>query len=130
MSYGKSVAALVLEQVVEKYSDRDKSLVGNIICEFHNGLNVLPKCNKTLYSTFWNLWMEETKRRINTSYIPQDLKEWVLVVVVGLGRRRFRTTMVENLWASKNQIKVYKNANKRHDEEFNLKRMMNENQLV
>jgi len=124
MSYGKTSAAIVLEDIVKKVGGI--SLVGAIMDDFNKGLKFLETINdRTMYESFWNIWVKEVKRRVQSSSLGDKIKKTMLAVIVGISRNQYRHIMLKNNWTSKNIRKVFESANEKHDLEFYKKLMEN-----
>lgn len=118
MSYGRTAAAVELERAV-RLNPRSSRKVGTIMEEFHKGINtILPINDKSIFESFLKLWVKETKRRIESALIPEDIKRLLRNTVVGTGRRWYRTKMITKDWAPKKHLDAMRKANSQHDRDY------------
>ena len=121
MSYGKTSAAIVLEDIVKKAGGI--SIVGAIMSDFNKGLKFLETINdRAMYESFWNIWVKEVKRRVQSSNIEDKIKKMMSSVIVGISRRQYRHTMLKNNWVlSKSEREAFRKADDKHNLEFRKK---------
>jgi hypothetical protein len=118
MSYGRTAAAIELERAV-KLNPRYSRKVGTIMEAFHKGINIiLPINDKEIFESFLKLWVSETKSRIESAIMPEDIKRLLRNTVVGTGRRWYRTKMIMKDWAGKKHLAAMRNANLQHDNDY------------
>jgi len=122
MSFGKTVAALNLEKEICRAPEYGKK-VGNIMTAFHKGLKILSSIeDKSMFDVFFRLWMARNRDFIKGCKLPDEIKVSLLSAVFGSGRRCFRQKMVKECWMSKEKMKALEEADRKHDEEFELRR--------
>lgn len=127
MSYGRTAAAIELEKTV-KLNSRFSSKVGTIMEEFYKGIKtVVPINNKSIFESFLKLWIVETKRRIESALIPENIKILMRNVVVGTGRRVYRTKMITKEWAPQKHLRIMELANMKHEHDYEQKKMEENN---
>jgi len=122
--YGKSRAGILLEKEINELIRQDKTSgirirkkIAHIFDDFSVGLKELSKINFFKHSMLV-LWRNEILNRINKASLPDMVREYFEVVIVGLTRNKIRQFLIDNPKVGPNVKKKVIEAHNKRQKEF------------
>jgi len=125
--YGKSVAGLILERIIEKENlpKNKKALIGSIVENLHHGLIFIERGNDSgLYERFYDLWVKHIVATVKSASFSREIETHLLSTIKGLAKQRRREFHIlhNKDKMGKRRIEKLKKEFCKYDKHFNTMR--------